>query len=926
MIIFGTNTFGGTDEVDDLFKVKTQFFHVWFVPLIPISSYLVVDESMGSFNGIRIPFSIKSMLIAWSRTALFFSSIFAMIGVAINAGNIASAAFCVLAAIICIAMLIASYAVRAITHASYERAIQLIHSAGIAPQLTPVVNQVFGKTGGFDMQYAQQQVVNTIGGGSAAGPGQAVPGQPVYPQAGQQTPHAQPVAPPYSQPAAPTYSQPAAPTYSQPAAPPYGKPDMHGDMNAPAAGGVRWGTVIGISMAGVFGLLLCGGVFAVAIGWMANGVAEQGELAENRNRRNQPEFVELPPPGQIPPEFRPPIPPPVDGGQLMDGRRRDRDRDSSSSPEMSIDEAVELALSNDEMERSRGFSFLRRSENVVASRRSDVSEALLTVPRGKDTVSYQSLRALELWAVPSNVPALIDVADMCKRIEDSTRMGKVVEILSGFNDVSVAEGLVFALDDYRAKEKLAELGPGCADHVLPYLNDRDYSTRENARELVIETWKLDMSRVFEQCAADASDGGTEVASLAGNLLAEIEANESYREQFAAVLELVVVNGDEDAAEEAIEQLAETGRVPESPDAVITAMGMFPDSRSILNAGVTTLGELRAESGIGVIVAALDSDADRSRIEKALIAIGTPEAARAIVPYFNSSDYGRKDTARSVIESLGRPEMVLSQISDDLRSDDPGRIRTACDWLKDQQPDPALKNDVSESLAVAIRTTVDAEDFIAARTCLEACKTWGTGACSEVIVSQLQHENSLITSSAFDALANMKVSSTYPAIASGMFGSGATMIHSQRALETIGIGAEEAVINLLDEADDRAMPRVIRLLGEIGGTASIRALRSFKRSDNVVIKATAERAIESIESRPREEVPTASPHGPMVRTWKNAAGDEEIVGKLLDFRDGNAVLEINGEVFDTPLSLLSDDDQAYIKDEMDRRRAAESSGD
>ena len=70
---------------------------------------------------------------------------------------------------VCVGLLIASYAVKLVTHASYERAIELVNSAGIGPQLTPVVNQVFGKGGGYDQQFMQQQVVDTFGG--AQGPG-----------------------------------------------------------------------------------------------------------------------------------------------------------------------------------------------------------------------------------------------------------------------------------------------------------------------------------------------------------------------------------------------------------------------------------------------------------------------------------------------------------------------------------------------------------------------------------------------------------------------------------------------------------------------------------------------------------------------------------------------------------------------------------
>src|SRR3989442_10481906 len=44
MGVFGTRLFGQADRVAGLFCVRTRFFHINFVPLIPLASYLVFEE------------------------------------------------------------------------------------------------------------------------------------------------------------------------------------------------------------------------------------------------------------------------------------------------------------------------------------------------------------------------------------------------------------------------------------------------------------------------------------------------------------------------------------------------------------------------------------------------------------------------------------------------------------------------------------------------------------------------------------------------------------------------------------------------------------------------------------------------------------------------------------------------------------------
>ncbi|MGE3805363.1 MAG: hypothetical protein AB7K24_11880 [Gemmataceae bacterium] len=76
MLHFGTNHYGKVDQVPGLFHVKTKFFHVHFIPLIPLGSYLLFDSNPENAEGIPIGWSWKSVLFAWLRATLLLTGAF----------------------------------------------------------------------------------------------------------------------------------------------------------------------------------------------------------------------------------------------------------------------------------------------------------------------------------------------------------------------------------------------------------------------------------------------------------------------------------------------------------------------------------------------------------------------------------------------------------------------------------------------------------------------------------------------------------------------------------------------------------------------------------------------------------------------------------------------------------------------------------
>ncbi|MDA0588091.1 MAG: hypothetical protein O2820_01485 [Planctomycetota bacterium] len=68
--IWGSGMYGKCDEVPGVCHVATQFGHLWYIPLIPTGTYAIIEKhDDGSFNGAKIPFSFKSLLLAWFRVA-----------------------------------------------------------------------------------------------------------------------------------------------------------------------------------------------------------------------------------------------------------------------------------------------------------------------------------------------------------------------------------------------------------------------------------------------------------------------------------------------------------------------------------------------------------------------------------------------------------------------------------------------------------------------------------------------------------------------------------------------------------------------------------------------------------------------------------------------------------------------------------------
>lgn len=72
MIIFGQRLCGRVDQVPGICYVATRFFHFYYLPLVPLSSWAIVHgtETNSGFRGQRIRINLKSILCGWGQAFL----------------------------------------------------------------------------------------------------------------------------------------------------------------------------------------------------------------------------------------------------------------------------------------------------------------------------------------------------------------------------------------------------------------------------------------------------------------------------------------------------------------------------------------------------------------------------------------------------------------------------------------------------------------------------------------------------------------------------------------------------------------------------------------------------------------------------------------------------------------------------------------
>ncbi|RLS59157.1 MAG: hypothetical protein DWH91_01110 [Planctomycetota bacterium] len=81
IIIWGSRLCGKVDGVPGVCHIATHFGHLYYIPLIPLKSVIVWGSTPEGEQVSEFHWSLKSILIAWVRTALYLALIPAMAAV-----------------------------------------------------------------------------------------------------------------------------------------------------------------------------------------------------------------------------------------------------------------------------------------------------------------------------------------------------------------------------------------------------------------------------------------------------------------------------------------------------------------------------------------------------------------------------------------------------------------------------------------------------------------------------------------------------------------------------------------------------------------------------------------------------------------------------------------------------------------------------
>lgn len=156
-IVFGHRFFGRVDEVPGFFHVATKFFHLWYIPLVPVKSVVIIGRDKKSVAGVAAPLSMKSIFMAWLQAALVGLCIVAAIAglsVAILqpsgarhvdwsrvAGGVAIALIGAVPAVLAWWV----QRIRGLGRASYERAVRIAEKIGMTEEGLVHLEVAFGR-------------------------------------------------------------------------------------------------------------------------------------------------------------------------------------------------------------------------------------------------------------------------------------------------------------------------------------------------------------------------------------------------------------------------------------------------------------------------------------------------------------------------------------------------------------------------------------------------------------------------------------------------------------------------------------------------------------------------------------------------------------------------------------------------------------
>ncbi len=161
VIISGTRMAGKVDALPRVGYVSTRFFHLYWVPLIPLQSFLVFREDDDDINGVPLPLQWKSILVGWLRGASWFTLATAPLLAVMTYldGHPLHAAVALGLWVLAAALLPLLHFCRGVREASYERAIALAELAGLSRETRLMLEVAYGR---LNADQAERELVRLM--------------------------------------------------------------------------------------------------------------------------------------------------------------------------------------------------------------------------------------------------------------------------------------------------------------------------------------------------------------------------------------------------------------------------------------------------------------------------------------------------------------------------------------------------------------------------------------------------------------------------------------------------------------------------------------------------------------------------------------------------------------------------------------------
>lgn len=184
IIVWGSGLYGKVDEIPGgLFHVATKFGHIYYLPLIPTGSHIILSKEGDQFRGVEIGLSGKSILMAWLRAGMILAGVgltiagIVMMNDTPRSSGSTGGMGTLVAGVLCLAALIATYFLKPFRYASYKRAHELAEKLGMNERGKILVDLAYGVVTeaeaqaaleGYDALESERETAEQAAGGPTA--------------------------------------------------------------------------------------------------------------------------------------------------------------------------------------------------------------------------------------------------------------------------------------------------------------------------------------------------------------------------------------------------------------------------------------------------------------------------------------------------------------------------------------------------------------------------------------------------------------------------------------------------------------------------------------------------------------------------------------------------------------------------------------